>query len=754
MLSPQRDQVKLDGQFVDLDEIDRVIIESDQVENAISLVWLNPSVNEPQLATIWVPSEHYREKTHSQVELLTNRLFKEIASRIPTSSIPSLLVAREIPMTEQHRTDFAKIRQIFEKLSAREVAIFSRKPDDDTSLKTFNDVELAVAAALSEVTGIQPQNIRRETSFYKLGLDSLSAISLSRKLRESGFGSLDVSTILRYCSVAQLATVVSSSTKRLQAHVAASERASSVFDQKLLLGIKKQFESECVAVNAIYPCTPLQEAMLAAGTDAESSYLNHLLLRVNVGAGVLKAAWHQMLQRHDILRTCFSPTSHKQFAYAQVVLSDARLPWSLVETTGVLAEDVEKRKSKFEHQSPVNGELPYSLTAFADPATHHLHLLVSIHHALYDGEAIARLMREVQDCFAGQKLPQLAPFYRFIDYMVSVPSDTSDHYWDGYLSGLSPTLLSKHGNTGYANRITSNQVNVKLSLQSFKRQCKDLCVTPLNVFHASWARLLALRSDSHDVCFGNVFSCRTIPLGDVDAIVGPCFNTLPVRIRFSATSTNADIMKLAQKHNNDIMPHQLSPLRRIQNRVFNDGTRLFDTLLVLQTHHTELDERYWELLEDEGNMGFPLVCEIVPNDSHNEIRICLHFRTSHLNRRVAESLAEDFVALIQHTTQFPFAQAFDRRSIGPDTLQAFEKARPRKVVSIKTSENMPSVRAWSHPEEVLRDIYCGMAGINVQAVGLNTTMYQLGLDSINAVQISATLRKLGYKVSAGDILEV
>jgi aryl carrier-like protein len=36
----------------------------------------------------------------------------------------------------------------------------------------------------------------------------------------------------------------------------------------------------------------------------------------------------------------------------------------------------------------------------------------------------------------------------------------------------------------------------------------------------------------------------------------------------------------------------------------------------------------------------------------------------------------------------------------------------------------------------------------------DTTIFQLGLDSINAVQISAKLRGLGYKVSSGEILEV
>lgn len=668
--------------------------------------------------------------------------------------MPSLLVAREIPLTRHRETDFAKIRQIFDNLSASEAAMFSRKPDGDNANESFTDSEQAIAAALCNFTGVQRQNIRRGTSFYKLGLDSLSAISLSQKLQESGFGRLNVSTILRHCSVGQLASVLSSPAKGPQAHAFSSEKASSVFDSSFLMGIKSQFESKRVAVDAVYPCTPLQEAMLAAGTHAESSYLNHLLLRVKTEAKALKDAWYQMLQRHDILRTCFRPTSHKQFAYAQVVLKEAKLPWSYIETSGQLAEDVQKRKSEFERQPPVSDEPPYSLTVFASPAPDDLHLLVSIHHALYDGEGIAQLMHEIQDTLAGQKLPRVTPFYHFIDYMLSATSDLSDHYWDEHLSDISPTLLSKRDHMSRVENVASQQVSLILSIQSFKSQCQDLSVTPLNVFHASWARVLALHSNFFDVCFGNVFSCRTIPLEGVDEIVGPCFNTLPVRIRMSTTSTNADIMRLAQKHNNDTMLHQLSPLRRIQNRVLNDGTRLFDTLLVLQPHHAELDARYWELLEDEGNMGFPLVCEIIPDESYSDIRICLHFRPSHLDCALAERLADDFLALVQHTIQFPFAQAFNSQSIGLEPLQIFENVRPREDASIRTSGRLFSARPLSPSEEALRNIVCEMSGTNVEAVGSHTTIYQLGLDSINAVQISAMLRKLGYKVSAGDILEV
>lgn len=660
-------------------------------------------------------------------------------------------------MSELYKTDYGKMRQIFAQLDSKDLEISSRKLHCDQVDEDLTDVEQTVADALSAVCEIHQQNIRRHTSFYRLGLDSLSAISFSRKLQESGFERLAVSTILRHSTVAQLAAVVSKPVNGQHFSEASPAKPSSVSDKGFLLEIRNQLQTERTSVSTVYPCTPLQEAMLAAETGGGSAYFNHLLLRVNTQAEALRTAWDQMLRRHDILRTCFRPTSDKRFAYAQVVLNEATLPWSVVETPGQLDQDVAMRKSEFESQSPVDGKLPYSLTVFKNSATEELHLLLSIHHALYDGQGIGQLLQEVQTVLAGQELPRTTPFRQFIDHMLSASSDSSDQYWDRYLSGVSPNLLSKPEAVSPTDQIASHQVNVdlKVPLNLFKRQCKDLHVTLLNAFHASWARLLALHTTSSDVCFGNVFSCRTVPLEGADRIVGPCFNTLPIRVKFSATSTNADVMKLVQKHNSDILPHQLSALRRIQNRVLNDGSRLFDTLVILQTHDNELDSRYWKLLQDEGNMGFPLICEIIPDETDNNVHVCLHFQTSYMKHTVAERLAHDFVALVQHTTQFPSAQASDKRSIGPDIPQVFEKSRPRNGNSSRlASKDGEFHRPWSYQEEALRDILCKISGIDAEAVSLDTTMFQLGLDSINAVQISATLRRLGYKISAGDILEV
>ena len=739
------------AQAVDLDEVDRAFLALGSVRESVSII-LDSKLGKQQLVVFWVPST--KPTGFVQIEEVTNALFAELSKALSFSSIPDLLVVvDEIGLTPSYKTDYFLLTQRLEQLSTEELAVFSPKLHASDTDDSLTDVEKIVSIALSAVTGTDQSHIDKHTSFYRLGLDSLSAISFSRKLQESGCGRLAVSTILRHSSVSQLASVIppivnANGHELVQAEV---HESTAAFDETFIRHVEDGFKAAGTSVQDIYPCTPLQEAMLAAESGGQSAYFNHLLLLVHSDAEAMRTAWAQMMQRHGILRTCFTQTNDKRFAYAQVVLDTSVLPWYHVETSSLELESVIKEnKSKFEDISPVNGQLPYSLTLITDSTAQKTHLLLSIHHALYDGEGISQLLHELQLSLSNQELPANTPFHRFIDYMTSVDYGTSDEYWDQYLAGATPTLLP----TANADGSASKQIHASLKspFGSFKQQCKDLSVSPLNVFHAAWARLLSLYTDSADICFGNVFSCRTIPLDGADRIVGPCFNTLPIRIKSSSTATNSDILKLSQKSNSDILPHQLSALRRIQRRVLGGGSRLFDTLLIFQNSNTDLDSHIWELLQDEGNMGFPLICEIVPDESADTVQICLHFQASHISQVAAEGVARDFVALVEHIAQYPSAQASDKRVLGADTPRVFEQMSQNKAVNFRTTKSQQT-RPWSHQEEAVRDILCKFSDIEPDNVSQDTTIFQLGLDSINAVQVSAKLRGLGYKISSGDILE-
>lgn len=725
------------------------------------MVLHNPVNQQQQLITVWVPSSSAREPFSAGDHAVTAReIFAHLAKKLPSPSLPSLLIPlQEIPMTESYKTNGAKIQDEVQHMDLDTLRMFSLETvgnaDDE-----WTGLEQTIAAALATTVGLDKQEIGKNASFYRLGLDSLSAISFSRKLQELGCGRFDVSTILRHSSVAQLATTAPAISDDAQPQKPlTSTNPTCAFDESFVLAIKEELQIDNTLLQGIYPCTPLQEAMLAAESDENPAYFNHLLLNVKSDIEALKNAWTHMVSRHEILRTCFKSTNDKKFAFSQVVLANATIPWAYFESsTDKLNEHVSRSKSEFERQPPVGGRLPYFLTVIKDPISGNAHLLLSIHHALYDGEGISQLLHEVELLLAGETLSDTTPFHKFVEYMTSTSSDSSDKFWDRSLAGVSPTLLATPEHPqDIESSSASRQIHVDIngSFKSFKEQCRELSVTPLNVFHAAWAKLLSFYSNSSDVCFGNVFSCRTIPLEGVQRVVGPCFNTLPIRVKLAPTATNKDVLKLSQRINSDILPHQLTSLRHIQRRALNGQSHLFDTLVILQSSDNDLDPRYWELLQDEGNMGFPLICEIVPDEKHDSVKICLHFNPASLTQAAAERLAKDFLGLVEQTVLYPSAQASVKGLLGHDIPQIFEKRQPQTSIPVHRSLSDPATtRSWSYQEEALRDILCKFSGVEEQSVSLQTTIFQIGLDSIHAVQIAGKLRRLGFKISAGDILEV
>ncbi|EAW06285.1 nonribosomal siderophore peptide synthase SidC [Aspergillus clavatus NRRL 1] len=754
------DQVKLRGQRIELGEINSVLLQSHTVQDCASMILEAGPRKQQQLVSIWVPSASLKLTETSVLRSAIHTLHEKLVSMLPIYMIPSLLIPVDsLPLTDNGKTDKRKLQEHLQKIAFEDLHLFSPNLQDEEGDEGFSELEQTIATIISSVTGAEFYSIRRHTSFYNLGLDSISAISVSRQLRESGLGQVDVSMILRHSSVARLSKAIQENSAKGHKRDTAAVQISQVFDAEFVAQTQEYFKPLGRTARSIYPCTPLQEAMLSVeASKSTSAYFNHTLFTIKGDHERHQKTWSQIAERHQIFRTYFKATNNPRFAYAQVLMESISLPWASLEVSPEdLNEEVAKAKSRFEAAYQLGDSLPYSLTLFTDPKSEKSFLLLSMHHAMYDGEALGQLLDEVQLALSGSPLPEPVTFDSFIEYMLQVDAKEQEGYWDNYLFEMTQTLVGgRKINNDAAEDGKSHQSYAKLDLSYtfFKERCRELSVAPLNVFHAAWARLLSIYTDSNDVCFGNVFSCRTIPLEGADRIVGPCFNTLPVRLALPTGGTNEDLMKAAQKSNNNTIPHQLSSLRHIQSRVLGDGSQLFDTMVILQTRAHNLDDKIWEMTSEEGNMDFPLICEIIPGDNGDSVKICLHSQNSCISPQDAELAAQQFAAIISQTLKYPYAQASDRRALGSALPSLPDKvSRKAKKFEVLGSATAADVRPWTLQEEEIRDILGDFAKANRTSISQSTTIFQLGLDSINAVQLSSKLRNRGYEISAGSILE-
>lgn len=73
-------------------------------------------------------------------------------------------------------------------------------------------------------------------------------------------------------------------------------------------------------------------------------------------------------------------------------------------------------------------------------------LVISIHHALYDGESFSMLMEEVAARYAGDSIPQRGSPSEFIENVCSQDLEKAKQHWTASLGGCHPTIFRSDSN--------------------------------------------------------------------------------------------------------------------------------------------------------------------------------------------------------------------------------------------------------------------------------------------------------------------
>ncbi|RMZ84426.1 hypothetical protein DV738_g851, partial [Chaetothyriales sp. CBS 135597] len=732
VLGRDDDQVKVRGQRIELGEINQVLVRSRNVDNAISLV--NRDHGRDQLLAFCT----FKALPELNLKLAVSELLQMAENTLPTYMVPDFIIpVQSILLTRQGKVDKTALLQSYQALKADDLQAFSRQhwTTSDEEYNSNDSTELAIAEALGEVLGASQDQIKQGTSFYALGLDSINCIRLSQYLTRQ-FGQVDVSTIMKHPSIKLLKPLLLAETDS-QTQARKSRSSSQYFDQDTQESIRAELLSISNAkIESILPCTDLQLSMLSAANDSTAgAYHNTLCFSIHGDVERVKNAWKSAQSRHAILRTLFIKVQSGQMPYAQVVLADVQLPWHRL-------EEPEQR-----------GVLPYSLTE----ERHHgpsVRLVLEIHHALYDAEAISLLLAEVQAIYHEQDLGPPSSFTSYLDYMLNLDTKATDEAWSTMLRGIEPCRLAEASPELLSGAKTSAAAHrsSRCSLVKLEEAARKQCVTTLAILEATLARLLMAILDTNDVCFGNIFSGRNLPVDGIEHIVGPCFNTLPLRAKCRPSSSNSELVQLLQRFNTEVFSLQTSSPRRIQRLNSSDGGRLFDVLLLLQQDQRPLDNTIWELTDDSGNMSFPFILEVSPSRTSQTVQLTLHSDIA--GKEALEQLLDHFDDLLHDTINYPSSIACEFSSIseGVSSLNLRAKLSPKKGRSRRQPSSTDGFPALADLENQIKVILLQLSNIPID-ITKATTIFELGLDSINAVQIAMRLRELGYHISSSTILE-
>jgi amino acid adenylation domain-containing protein len=222
----------------------------------------------------------------------------------------------------------------------------------------------------------------------------------------------------------------------------------------------------------------------------------------------------------------------------------------------------------------------------------------TFHHAIIDGHSFVLVLKEVFAFYEGLRqgeilqMPLPRPYGDYIDWLAEQDLYGAEKFWRDFLKGFtSPTpLIGSHSACANEHeQYTEQEAQLSAALTGALRAlAKAQGVTLNNLVQGAWALLLSRYSGEEDVVFGATRACRSSALEGAESMVGPFFNTLPMRVKTPFDMPLPEWLKQIREQHIGLFRYEHTPLIKIQEwSEVGRGRLLFDSLLVFQNY--ELD---------------------------------------------------------------------------------------------------------------------------------------------------------------------
>ncbi|RMD42140.1 hypothetical protein DV735_g2996, partial [Chaetothyriales sp. CBS 134920] len=744
------DQVKLRGQRLEIGEINQTIREGAAEVKAVATLAVKHHNHGREQLVAFISTNSPRRAIgkpvfvfNDQATALVAQLRDFCAKKLPGYMIPtSFMIVSDMPLSANNKIDNKVLRALYESSnlnSTEGLAAEDEIPSQQTHVFDMLCQTLQAFLSLPEGT------VKPSSRLFELGIDSVSAIGLVRKLKMAGFSHVDVSTVLRNSKASQLVLALSSH-RNVSATLAQDVDLATVriraFATKQKAHIRRALDLQDDGIESIAPCTPLQEGMISVVTahdGGEQTYFLRLPLELHQGIDParLRKAWLQVQSACSILRTFFVSTPD---GFAQIVLQDDSGICHPFDETG--SQWNEDSFSRWIQQATNFGSvLPWRVKF--DEA----YMTLFIFHGLYDGISLPMLLDKVAAAYNGETI-QRSIFYDVLPYGPLLQRSDAKAFWKEKLKDTISLGITRKGKGQREVHASPLVVKESLTLSSVTKFCTSALVTEPAVFHAAW--LLAL----HEIygvhaTLGLVLSGRAIAFEGAERVIGPTLNTVPCCIEVLQPGAQfVDLAKACHKFVVDVLPYQHTALRDIAKWIDHDPrTRMFDCLFVFQKQRKDDSEQnIWRDRPGDSTPDYPLNLEVEQKLDGTFI-LSIVSRQDYLDYSVTEALFSKLKEVLERFNNVDtilLPKAFHEQHIhhNVDDVDTFGE-------TVDHSENVE----WTPLAEAVRDMVAELAGKHASAVSLNSpSIFELGLDSIDAMKLATRLRARNFKIRISEIM--
>ncbi|KAH8647274.1 hypothetical protein BX600DRAFT_532767 [Xylariales sp. PMI_506] len=360
-----------------------------------------------------------------------------------------------------------------------------------------------------------------------------------------------------------------------------------------LLSLKLPQLPECQFgenIENILPLSPFQKFSIEGHLDTPPRHWTCFYFRLpaDVNLARLQHACIKIVEQHSILRTLFIRHADQ---FLQVVLKSLKVPFEFYDAD---TSDITTAMESIFHDDlahlPTLGA-PF-LRFMCVRAAGETRLLMRLSHAQFDAFSRTSFVRTLAALYDGGSPSPSIGYSEFLQHTVE-HHDDSCHYWRAVLADSRPTTVIKMPvQPSYEEQ---GVIRLEKTIPPFQALEG---VTSATMFNAACALLLRSLTGSSDVTFGRLTAGRAGLDSKFQALVGPCVNVVPVRVKFTEGFGSSDVLHSIHEQYIESIPHETVGLDDII-RDCTDWTTSLAQFPVI-TQHLNLEEGSEFLTSDLG----------------------------------------------------------------------------------------------------------------------------------------------------------
>lgn len=695
-------QVKIRGFRIELNEVERAVASHKDILETLVMVKGDKT---KQLYCFYKPLK----------ELGTKELRKYLQEKLPEHMIPTKMIQiSQFPYNASGKIDRKKLMDYTE-----------NRKDRDEKITPIQKELTDICKEAMEIASISIHD-----NFYDVGLDSLSAAKVLNKIRTNFKVDIKLRDVLENYTIESLGHIVENSSPR-------------VVEADIIPTINQDYHEISSAQKRMY---------LSSLVKGDLTYNIPIIVyfTTKIDISKLKQALVKLMERHESLRTTFHfvDNSIYQRIHDRV---DIEIE-SLTENNYELVDyDVYKYLEQFElEKAPLFSVKVISLLNNKDA------LLLNIHHSIFDGLSAQIFLDELMALYHGRELRKLP--YQYKDFAKWHNEHSSneaqrmiiERVWSNKYQTLPQPAVLPYRESEKEDETEENFVDVivdKQTIEAVKSHIKENQCSIYMFFISILGVQLAKYADDGDVVITSVSDNRS--LEEFRNIIGMFVETYPIRFNVKESQTFHDLLRVVRQTLYEVREHPypfdelMSFLSQQSGKNHSEVSKLFNILMVLDTPIEVDQEEIYEVnsLISTKTSKFDLTLTAMETEAGYKFRV--EFDNKLFSKSSMKKFINHYTEMLSHFAHNPYDRIADYMLMDLHEMGLTQQEGSQRKQSDYQS---PS----SNIEKILVDVWREV--LNEENIGTNNRFFEMGGDSIKAIQIASRLQKRGFKLKVNHIL--